>query len=87
MLSEDSNARLMEDFDVNKEGTTMKNSSKVNKGLNAGAMVTPDKMTKEKGPNSEGAKNIPPTTAGVNKKAPRRLPRNQILRGYTPQPS
>ena len=75
----DSNACMMGDFDVDKDEPT-RNSDRGEKGPSVGAVVSPDKATRENSQDAAGSKDTPPETGGGNKEAPRRLPRIQLAK-------
>ena len=76
-LSEDSEARMMEDFEKADKEKPTRNSSKGEKGPITGAVVSPDKATRESSRGAGRSEDKPPKTEGGNKEAPRRSPRIQ----------
>ena len=73
-LSEDSDARMMEDFKKADKDKPTRNSSRGEKGPSAGAVVSPDKATRESSRGAGGSEDKSPETEGGNKEAPRRSP-------------
>ena len=80
LLSEDSDARMMGDFDEADKDEPTRNSSRGKKGPSVGAVVSPDKATRENSLEAAGSKDKPPETEGGNKEAPRRSPRIQLAK-------
>ena len=80
-LSEDSDARMMDDFDEGDKDGPTSNSSRGEKGPSGGAVVSPDKATRGNSLDAAGSKDKPPKAGGGNKEAPRRSPRIQSAKG------
>ena len=76
-LSEDSEARMMEDFEESDKEKPTRNSSKGEKGPSTGAVVSPDKATREGSRGAGRSEDKPPEAEGGTKEAPRRSPRIQ----------
>ena len=80
-LSEDSDARMMEDFEEADKAEPARNPSRGGKGPGAGVVVSPDKAARESSRGAGGSEDEPPETEGEKKEAPRRSPRIQSVKG------
>ena len=79
-FSEDSDARMMGDFDEVDKDVPTRNSDRGEKSPSVGAVVSPDKATRENSQDAAGSKDKPPETGRGNKEAPRRSPRIQLAK-------
>ena len=81
LFSEDSDARMMGDFDEAEKDEPTRNPSRGEKGPSVGAVVSPDKATRESSRGAGRSEDEPPEAEGGTKEAPRRSPRIQLAKG------